>query len=127
MTVACETVILRSWDAMSEQQTAEVLDCSPNSVKVHTHRALATVRAPHPGRLCAHLNWRNAMTSQTEAEELHEALHRFADSLPISLIQEVDNILRAARNRRFRRRIAGIAASFGLLLISLAFFAITRT
>ncbi|MFJ6216714.1 SigE family RNA polymerase sigma factor [Streptomyces sp. NPDC092296] len=40
-------VILRYWDDMSEQETAEILGCSPNTVKVHTRRALAALRA-HP-------------------------------------------------------------------------------
>ncbi|MFG2197194.1 SigE family RNA polymerase sigma factor [Streptomyces sp. NPDC048639] len=40
-------VILRYWDDMSEQQTAEILGCSPNTVKVHTRRALTALRA-HP-------------------------------------------------------------------------------
>ncbi|WP_432584618.1 SigE family RNA polymerase sigma factor [Streptomyces sp. HD1123-B1] len=40
-------VILRFWDDMSEQQTAEILGCSPNTVKVHTRRALAALRT-HP-------------------------------------------------------------------------------
>ncbi|MFE7753451.1 SigE family RNA polymerase sigma factor [Streptomyces sp. NPDC057418] len=40
-------VILRFWEDMTEQQTARVLECSPSTVKVHTRRALAVLRA-HP-------------------------------------------------------------------------------
>ncbi|MFF3404514.1 SigE family RNA polymerase sigma factor [Streptomyces sp. NPDC002659] len=40
-------VVLRYWDDMTEQQTAEILSCSPNTVKVHARRALAALRA-HP-------------------------------------------------------------------------------
>ncbi|MCX5233032.1 sigma-70 family RNA polymerase sigma factor [Streptomyces sp. NBC_00233] len=40
-------VILRYWDDMSEQDTARILGCSPNSVKVHIRRGLAALRA-HP-------------------------------------------------------------------------------
>lgn len=40
-------VVLRYWDDLTETQTAEILGCSPNSVKVHTRRALAALRG-HP-------------------------------------------------------------------------------
>lgn len=40
-------VILRFWEDMTEQQTAQVLECSPSTVKVHTRRALSALRA-HP-------------------------------------------------------------------------------
>lgn len=40
-------VLLRFWEDMTEQQTADVLQCSPSTVKVHTRRALAVLRA-HP-------------------------------------------------------------------------------
>ncbi|MFF2521826.1 SigE family RNA polymerase sigma factor [Streptomyces liangshanensis] len=41
------TVVLRFWEDMTEQQTALVLGCSTSTVKVHTRRALAVLRA-HP-------------------------------------------------------------------------------
>ncbi|CAG7642358.1 hypothetical protein SBRY_30641 [Actinacidiphila bryophytorum] len=37
-------VVLRYWDDPTETQTADILGCSPNSVKVHTRRALAALR-----------------------------------------------------------------------------------
>ncbi|MER6434264.1 SigE family RNA polymerase sigma factor [Streptomyces sp900105245] len=40
-------VILRYWDDMSEQDVAEILNCSVGSVKTHAHRGLRALRA-HP-------------------------------------------------------------------------------
>ncbi|MZE53568.1 sigma-70 family RNA polymerase sigma factor, partial [Streptomyces sp. SID5770] len=40
-------VILRYWEDMSENEVAEILNCSLGTVKTHAHRGLTALRA-HP-------------------------------------------------------------------------------